>query len=747
MTRFILQVVAICSGCNLRATARAVVFIAHNATHLHHPLIVSALTRNTVGKIKPLSKSDREVLALSISRQSNCIDFRSFINATLDESIKRMGVATPELFPIATQKFTFEQIKLFIAMEELPLTSRWATMHLNESELPKSWVIFEHSRNIEITNSQFHAMHQLFQLFKCRTVREFVKHYLYARCLLLADVCSHFTKTCVEAYRLSPLHCVSLSQYSYNVAMFMIQGRYEQIRDPRIIEFLEMRGGMNFSVLKFAKSISERLGDFNVADEDRTEILGCDLNSEYASIMMEYLGCEGYEWMTENELENYDFATTPQSPEAGFIFKVDIEYKTEFDHFMNSDFPLAPHKINIACNNLSIEQQQQVQSFTEHAYKENLGKSLSLDLLPKTNYVVSAKNLAYYLNHGMKITKVHEGLKFQQRPLFQKFVEKTLQLRKAAQEKGDTIGSDLFKIIYSGVSGKFASSTRDYLRTETVTSRARALRLASKHNFNDFQVISSEKGLAIFKMRPMTIQYHFPYLIGFQIYEHSKLALYQGYEAIRKQFGLGNVRVLAGHTDSLYLEIKDPFRKFVKHLQALSDYFDFSNLDKSEELYSTHNSLVPGKFKIINFYISEFISIKCSCYSYSTVCKSCRIRRMDFCKECETKETHKGRGIGALKKIGYRHRDYFKLLQEETGFQLSAESEPLIKKRKMVTLNVTRHQINSIDSLPFGHYLLNDQTQESIAATPNQQTNQDMALFEAPRNIGLRGDPINTTDN
>ena len=45
-------------------------------------------------------------------------------------------------------------------------------------------------------------------------------------------------------------------------------------------------------------------------------------------------------------------------------------------------------------------------------------KRLILDLLPKKNYKVYYKNLEYYLKLGLKVTKVHRILTFDEKPFF-----------------------------------------------------------------------------------------------------------------------------------------------------------------------------------------------------------------------------------------------------------------------------------------------------------------------------------------
>ena len=56
-------------------------------------------------------------------------------------------------------------------------------------------------------------------------------------------------------------------------------------------------------------------------------------------------------------------------------------------------------------------------------------KKLILDLLPKKNYKVYYKNLEYYLILGVKVTKVHRILKFDEKPFLKEYIDLNIELR------------------------------------------------------------------------------------------------------------------------------------------------------------------------------------------------------------------------------------------------------------------------------------------------------------------------------
>ena len=66
----------------------------------------------------------------------------------------------------------------------------------------------------------------------------------------------------------------------------------------------------------------------------------------------------------------------------------------------------------------------------------------------KTNYVLHAKNLALYLQLGLKLKKIHKVLEFEQEKIFEPYIEKTTDARKKAHSKFEM---DMFKKLVSHI--------------------------------------------------------------------------------------------------------------------------------------------------------------------------------------------------------------------------------------------------------------------------------------------------------
>ena len=79
---------------------------------------------------------------------------------------------------------------------------------------------------------------------------------------------------------------------------------------------------------------------------------------------------------------------------------------------MHNDYPLAPEKLEVQKEWLSKYQQDL--NPTKSSLKV---KKLVPNLMPKQKYVLHYRNLQLYISLGMKITKLHRTLEFNQKSL------------------------------------------------------------------------------------------------------------------------------------------------------------------------------------------------------------------------------------------------------------------------------------------------------------------------------------------
>ena len=121
----------------------------------------------------------------------------------------------------------------------------------------------------------------------------------------------------------------------------------------------------------------------------------------------------GFEWMTDNELDDWKHLSC--------ILEVYLDYPEDLQHLHN-DYPLAPERIKIG----------------------NVEKLIP-NLKNKTNYVVHYENIKLYESVGLKITKIHRGITFEEIAWLEEYINLNTMLRIEAKQSGNNCEVDFFQ--------------------------------------------------------------------------------------------------------------------------------------------------------------------------------------------------------------------------------------------------------------------------------------------------------------
>ena len=142
--------------------------------------------------------------------------------------------------------------------------------------------------------------------------------------------------------------------------------------------------------------------------------------------MSKYLLYEKFEWV--KNVDELDVMSVNKKSDVGYFLEVDLEYPNEL-HELHNDYPLAPEKLAVSNNMLSIAD--------EYGIKVGNVKKLIPNLNNKTKYVLYYRNLHLYLSLGMKLTKIHRALQFKQSDWIKTYIDFNTQKRKNAANDFD----------------------------------------------------------------------------------------------------------------------------------------------------------------------------------------------------------------------------------------------------------------------------------------------------------------------
>ena len=131
-----------------------------------------------------------------------------------------------------------------------------------------------------------------------------------------------------------------------------------------------------------------------------------------------------------------------------YFIECDLEYPAELHDFHN-DYPLAPERVAVTPSVLS-EKQVEVARHYSRGFPQRDVKLLH-NLLNKVRYVTHYLNLKFYFEHGMKLTKIHTVMQFQQSRWLQPYIGKKSSLRAAAKSEME---KEFFKLMNNSIYGK-----------------------------------------------------------------------------------------------------------------------------------------------------------------------------------------------------------------------------------------------------------------------------------------------------
>ena len=180
-----------------------------------------------------------------------------------------------------------------------------------------------------------------------------------------------------------------------------------------------------------------------------------DANNLYGWTMSQPLPIGGFKWMVDEELE--------KCTNLSCILEVDLEYPDDL-HDKHNEYPLAPERIMVK----KVEK-------------------LIPNLNNKKKYVLHHRYLKQYLSLGLKLIRIHRGVKFYEMPWMEKYIKLNTDLR----TKGTTdFEKDFFKLMNNSVFGKTMENVRNRVDIRLVINVKKWNKLAKKHNFESATIFS-----------------------------------------------------------------------------------------------------------------------------------------------------------------------------------------------------------------------------------------------------------------
>ena len=138
----------------------------------------------------------------------------------------------------------------------------------------------------------------MWKTFNCKTLGDYHDLYLRTDVLLLADIFQTFRKTCMNNYKLDPLHYYTAPGLSWDALLKYTEIDLELLTDIDMHLFIEkgMRGGISMVSKRHAKANNPYVADYDKT-RDSNYIMYYDANNLYGVAMSRSLPYRGFKWV------------------------------------------------------------------------------------------------------------------------------------------------------------------------------------------------------------------------------------------------------------------------------------------------------------------------------------------------------------------------------------------------------------------------------------------------------------------
>jgi DNA polymerase type B, organellar and viral/Recombination endonuclease VII len=540
------------------------------------------------------------------------------------------------------------------------------------------------SDSVNVSEDDFQRARTVWRLCGCTSLKDYMLIYLKVDVFLLADVFETFRSTARQEDGLDPANFLSIPGLSWCAALRSMSRSLDLLQDLEMYTFFEsgIRGGMTFVNRHYACRNAD------------TELLYIDINNLYGWALSQRLPARGFSWILEqDELNRIINSPLPdENAVFGLVLEVDISVPVEW-HDRLSDLPPAPRS--------------QVPTGSK-------AKKLLLTLEPKKNYVIHSALLKFYMeNLGVKVDCIHRAVKFSQEFIFKNYIDKNTSMRAQATEK---FKKDYYKLKNNALYGKTVENLRKRKDVRLCNNRTSFVAQSSKPTYRRCIIIKENLVAAV--LNKETICLDRPVYVGQAVLDLSKLRMYklqyQELQKYREQYAGSSINIVAGDTDSFFLEVKGISLANQLLPQMRDDgLLDTSNYPVSSALYSRQFENKIGLFKDesggIDAY-KEWIFLRPKCYSMLSEDES---------------SIHKAKGVTRGTKLTHQqYADIFKSfhpdletppspkrLRVEQRRIGSVNHEVFTSKYSKLALSITddkRAWIGPNSSVPYGHYCIHN---------------------------------------
>ena len=516
-------------------------------------------------------------------------DSLKFMSSSLGALVNNLP---KDAFKNLLKYFTPEQAEILKQKGFYPYEYMNTEEKFNDTKLPPREAFYSKLSGKGITEKDYKHAWNVWNSFKMKTFKEYHELYNITDVLLLADVFENFRDICLKNYGLDPVYYFTAPGLAWDACLKMTNIDLELLSNHNMLLMFEkgIRGGISIISNRYGEANNKYMGQGFNKNKPSKYLMYMDENNLYGCGMSMKLPTHGFKWLTGGEMKKI-YENLHNLNKIPCILEVDIHYPKEL-HDKHNDYPLCPEKVK--CKN-GVEK-------------------LIPNLRDKTKYVLHYKNLIQCLDMGLKVTHIHNGIKFVESEWMKPYIEMNTNLRAKAKNNFE---KDFYKLMNNSVFGKTMENIRNRVNVKLVNTEDKLRKLVAKPNFKSCKIFS--ENLVSVHMKKTSLTMVKPVYLGMCILDLSKTIMYDFYYNYLKQKYGDKVKLLFSDTDSLMCEIET--EDFYKDISGdVKDRFDTSDYPENHPsgIPTGINKKVLGMMKdeAAGKIIKEFVGLRAKLYSY-----------------------------------------------------------------------------------------------------------------------------------
>ena len=602
-------------------------------------------------------------------------DSLKFMSSSLEALVNNLP---KDAFKNLLKYFTPKQAELLKQKGFYPYEYMDSKEKFNDTKLPPREAFYSKLSGKGITEKDYNHAGDVWNIFKMKTFKEYHELYNITDVLLLADVFENFRDLCLKIYGLDPVYYFTAPQLAWDACLKMTSVKLELLSNEDMLLMIEegIRGGISIISNRYGEANNKYMRKGFNKNKPSKYLMYLDANNLYGGAMSEKLPTHGFKWLSCGEIEKlFNNQVLQVWEKIPCILEVDLEYPENL-HDLHNDYPFCPERVEC----------------------KNGVKKLIPNLNDKTKYIIHYKNLIQCLRAGMKLKKIHRGIKFVESKWMKPYIDKNTNLRAMAKNNFE---KDYYKLMNNSVFGKTMENLRNRVDVRLVNTKEKLRKLVAKPNFKSRKIFN--ENLVSVHMSKTSLLMNKPIYLGMCILDLSKIIMYDfHYNYIKSKYA-DKAKLLFTDTDSLMYEIET--EDFYKDIAGdVKDRFDTSDYPESHPsgIPTGENKKVLGMMKdeVAGKIIKEFVGLRSKLYSFvmddggeTKKCKGIKKQVVESSIRHEHYKTCLTTGKELLRKQNilrsYNHEVY---TEEVNKVALSASDD----KRHILS--------DGMDTLALGHY-------------------------------------------